>query len=189
MRGQSTSSDPRSLRSREQILSALHTAGREGSVTTLSALSAAAGVTRATIYNHFETLEEAAWFAVRDSLEQLLDRDAAERNRGLPPAQVGVESLRRVIVLLRDEEQLARIADTFRSTAELPGLAGILLGTVQRFRADFPPPPNTGALDQDVFVAGGLYAVMSTGAWGTRDPAEVAVAAYGLLPEWMRNPS
>ena len=194
MRATPASTDTRALRSREQIFAALHEAGREGNLSTLSALSAAAGVTRATIYNHFETLEEAAWFAVRRSLERLVDADAAQRHHGLPPDVVGVDSLRKVIEFLREEESLVRVADTYRSDAALPGLAGILLGTVERFRADFPPATttepdtSTEAAAQDSYVAGGLYAVMSTGAWGQRDPAEIAAVAYSLLPEWMRRP-
>jgi AcrR family transcriptional regulator len=197
MRGQPTSADPRSLRSREQILAALHRGARDGSITNLSALSTAAGVTRATIYNHFETLEEAAWFAIRDSFAQLLEIDASERHLGRAPEVVGIESLRKVVEMLRAEEPLVRIADTYRSEAVLPGVAGILLGTVTGFRAEFSPLTATEAAEaaesaaeaQDAYVAGGLYAVLSTGAWGTRDALEVARVAYSLLPDWMRNPS
>jgi AcrR family transcriptional regulator len=186
-----TSADPRALRSRERILSALHRAARDGGLSNLSALSAAAGVTRATIYNHFHTFEEAAWCAVRDSVEGLLEMDAAARHRGTSPDAVGIDSLRKVIGLLRDEEPLVRLADTYRSAAALPGVAGILLGTVETFRAEFSPAgAESGAESEseDLYVAGGLYAVMSTGAWGTRDVGEVAAAAYSLLPLWMRRP-
>ena len=189
MRGSPASADPRALRSREQILSALHRVAREGTLTNLSALSAAAGVTRATIYNHFETLEEAAWFAISASFEQLMERDSSERHRGIAPELVGVTSLRSVIEMLRDEEPLARIADTYRSSSVLPGLAGILLGTVESFRGEFSTAASAESQAQDIYVAGGLYAVMSTGAWGQRDAGEVARVAYSLLPNWMRHPT
>lgn len=181
--------DPRAVRSRERILSALHRAGIEGGLTNITALSVAAGITRATIYNHFGSLEEAAWFAVLDGFELLLDDDAAHRRQGVAPDLVGADSLRRVIEMLRAEESLVRLADTYRSNALLPGVAGIVLRTVQTFRGEFSPPTGRESEAEDIYVAAGLYAVLSTGAWSKRDPGEVAGVAYALLPNWMRRPT
>jgi len=73
MAARPASDDPRSLRSREQILAALHETARAGTLTSISALSTAAGVTRATFYNHFDTIEQAAWTAISESFDELLE--------------------------------------------------------------------------------------------------------------------
>lgn len=188
MPGHTHLTDPRSRRSRDQILDALHRSARSNELTTMSALSAAAGVTRATIYNHFDTLEEAAWFAMLDSFEHLLESDVADRRQGAVPELVGVESLRKIVELLRAERPLVRLADTYRSDSVLPGLAGIVLETTRTFRANSSAPPTANSEAQDVFVSAGLYALIAAGAEGQRDPAEIAQEAYALLPDWMQQP-
>ncbi|CAN5458472.1 hypothetical protein BH10ACT1_BH10ACT1_21500 [soil metagenome] len=170
------------------MLTALRQVARGGEPT-ISSVSAAAGVTRATFYNHFESLEEAAWLAMAESFERLLDDDGTARRGGSAPDLVGVESLRRVVELLRVDGELVRIADGHRTPSTLAGVADIVLGTVRRFRADFGPPSGEEAASEDVYIASGLYGVLVTGARSGRDAAQVATSAYALLPGWMRKPS
>lgn len=180
--------DPRFLRSRAKMLSALRHVARDGDLT-IPAVSAAAGVTRATFYNHFASLEEAAWVAMCESWDELLVRDSAARRDGADSETVGLESLRLIVEMLRVDRELARLADNHRSDSVLPGLANIVLEQVRSFRTEFGRPTATadpGA--EEVYVAAGLYALLSTGAKGGQDPADVATIAYSLLPEWMRQP-
>lgn len=178
--------DPRARRSRERLLAALREVARDGEVT-IPGVSRAAGVTRATFYNHFASLEEAAWVAMLESMERLIEQDVAARHDGSVPDLVGVDSLTQVVGLLRADGELVRFADSHRTDSALPGLAGIVLGTIHRFRSEFGAPAD-GADAEDVYVAAGLYAVLLTGARGEQDAAGVAATAYALLPEWMRRP-
>ncbi|MCS5733749.1 TetR/AcrR family transcriptional regulator [Herbiconiux daphne] len=188
MAGRPTSHDPRSRRSREQILAALHRLARAGELDTISSLSSAAGVTRATFYNHFDTIEEAAWFALVDSFDHYLAHDLDERRSGVAPEVVGIDSLRRIIVLLRAEQQLVRLGENYDDESGLPGLAGIVLTLTRRFRADAGVASTETTDAEDIYVSAGLYAVMAIGAKGVDDPGQVAATAYSFLPDWMRHP-
>ena len=187
MRRLSSPDDPRFRLSRERMMTALRRTAREGDLT-ISAVSSAAGITRATFYNHFASLEEAAWFAVLDSFESLMIQDATARRDGLAPGLVGVDSLRKVVELLRADGELARLADGYQGDSILPGLAGIVLTQVTRFRAEFGGMTTADRTAEDTYIAAGLYAVLITGAKGDRDAAHVAATAYSLLPEWMTQP-
>lgn len=187
MREQSSPDDPRTRRSRDRMIVALRDVAREGDPT-VPAVSSAAGVTRATFYNHFVSLEEAAWFAMSDSFDQLLTQDSAARHQGDTPGLVGVASLRKIVELLRVDGELVRLADSYRAQSVLPGLVNIVLGQVRHFRDEFGGPATADAAAEDVYIAAGLYALLLTGSRGDQDAADVASVAYSLLPEWMRQP-
>lgn len=180
--------DPRFRRSRDRMLAALRDVARAGDVT-IAAVCAAAGVTRATFYNHFESLEEAAWVAMLDSFDDLLRQDAVARRGGADPDAVGMASLGKVVELLRVDGALARLADNHPSDSVLPGLADVILGQVRWFRSEFGAPTTADPAAEEIYIAAGLYALLANGARGERDPAEVAAVAYSLLPEWMRQPA
>jgi AcrR family transcriptional regulator len=170
------------------MLTALRQVAREGDLT-IAAACAAAGVTRATFYNHFESLEEAAWVAMLDSFDELLSQDAAARRGGADPDAVGMDSLRKVVELLRVDGALARLADNHPSDSVLPGLADVVLAQVRWFRTEFGAPTTADPAAEEIYIAAGLYALLAKGARGDQDPAAVASVAYSLLPEWMRQPA
>lgn len=181
------SSDPRSQRSRQGILDALHRQARDGQLTSISSLSADAGVTRATFYNHFETIEEAAWFAVLDTFNHILERDFEDRRQGMSLEAAGIESLRLIVEMLRSEPQLVRLADAYEDGSNLPGLAEVFRVQNRIVWADSGNESDTAEVEI-TYAAAGLYAVLLTGARGQDDPAGVARVAHSLLPEWMRQP-
>lgn len=186
MSGATPAGDPRFLRSRNRMLAALRQVARKGDPT-IPAVSASAGVTRATFYNHFSSLEEAAWIAMCETWGELLVRDSAARREGEDPETVGLESLRLIVEMLRLDRELARLADNHRSDSVLPGLANIVLEQVRSFRAEFDRAPTAAdPRAEEVYIAAGLYALLSTGAKGDQDPGDVASVAYSLLPGWMR---
>ncbi|TQR83478.1 TetR/AcrR family transcriptional regulator [Mycobacterium hodleri] len=182
----SSPDDPRFRRSRDRLLAALRQVAREGDLT-IPAVSVAAGVTRATFYNHFTSLDEAAWYAMLDSFDELLSEDAAARRAGADPAAVGLQSLRKIVELLRVDGALARLADSYPSDTVLPGLADVVLAQVRWFRTEFGTPTTLDPAAEEIYVAAGLYALLATGARGDDDPVDVALVAYSLLPEWMRH--
>jgi AcrR family transcriptional regulator len=183
-----TSLDPRALRSRHRIIEALREELRAGRAPTISALAERADVTRATFYRNFDTIEGAAWSALLGDFEALLARDADERHHGVSPDFVGTESLRAMIDLLRLDGELSRLANAYRDDSGLPGLAVVILTQVRRFRAEFGDPDDAHAATEDVYVATGLYGVLSGAIESDAPAGSIAVAAYAMLPEWMRHP-
>ena len=182
------SSDPRSQRSRQQILDALHRQARDGELTSISSLSEAAGITRATFYNHFDTIEEAAWFAILDSFDHILARALAEREQGLSFDVAGIESLRLIVEVFRSEPQLVRLADAYDNGSHLTGIVEIFRGQTGTLWADSGKQSDTADVEI-TYAAAGLYAVLSIGARGADDPEQIARIAHALLPDWMRQPN
>ena len=187
MKARPISSDPRSQRSRQQILDALHRRAQQGELGSISALSADAGVTRATFYNHFDTIEEAAWFAILDSFDHLLAQSFQMRDDGIPFGEAAITSLRSIVELLRAEPSLVHLADAYDNGSDLRGLGEIF--RVQN-RIVFADSGNTSDIAEVevTYAAAGLYAVLAIGAKGNDDPEKIARVAHSLLPEWMRQP-
>ncbi|GIE72907.1 hypothetical protein Apa02nite_090150 [Actinoplanes palleronii] len=181
------SSDPRSKRSRQQILDAVHRQARAGELTSISSLSAAAGVTRATFYNHFDTIEEAAWFAIHDNFDHILERAFEDRRRGISFEAAGVESLRLIVEVFRSAPQLVRLADAYDNGADLTGIAEIFRAQTAIVWVDSGRESATAEVEI-TYAAAGLYAVLAIGARGEDDPQDIARVAHAQLPEWMRQP-
>ena len=188
MKASPISSDPRSQRSRQQILDALHDQARAGELTSISSLSAAAGVTRATFYNHFDTIEQASWFAVLDSFDQLLARAFQEREDGLDFDVAAIDNLGEIVELMRSEPQLVYLADAHDNGSDLRGLAEVFRVQNRLVWADSGRESDTAEVEV-TYAAAGLYAVLSIGARGSADAGDIARVAHSLLPEWMRRPS
>lgn len=182
------SSDPRSQRSRQQILDALHTQARAGQLSSISSLSGAAGVTRATFYNHFDTIEEAAWFAILSSFDDLITRAFEKRDEGIQLGVAAIENLGSIVELLRAEPQLFHLADSYDNGSDLRGIGEIFRVQNRIVWAD--SGEDTARSEVEItYAAAGLYAVLSMGARGDESADEIAREAYSLLPEWMRRPN
>ena len=182
------SSDPRSQRSRQQILEALHSQARAGELTSISSLSEVAGVTRATFYNHFDTFEEAAWFAILDSFDKLIARAFEKRDEGIELAVAAIENLSLIVQLIRAEQQLFQLADTYDNGSNLRGIGEIF--RVQNRVVWLDSGEESATAEVEItYAAAGLYAVLSIGARGEDDADEIARVAHSLLPEWMRRPN
>ena len=182
------SSDPRSRRSRQQILDAMHRQARAGELTSISSLSEAARVTRATFYNHFDTFEEAAWFANLDSFDQLIERAFKKRDEGIQLTVAAIENLGLIVELLRAEPQLFHLADRYDNGSDLRGVGEIFRVQNRIVWVDSGDESATAEVEI-TYAAAGLYAVLSIGARGEDDAEEIARVAHSLLPEWMRRPN
>jgi len=183
------SNDPRALRSREAIVTALREEIRAGRPVTISSIADSASVSRVTFYNNFNGLEEAAWLAIAADLHALLDQDVEERDLGTPPPEVGVDSLRRIIDMLRDNHELTRLANAYRDDTGLPGIAAVLLTIVREFRLLFGDPEAPDAEAENIYIASGLHGVFQVAVENGEDSASIARTAFGLLPGWMQNPN
>ena len=166
----------------------MHRLAREGNLTSISSLSSAAGVTRPTFYNHFDTFEEAAWFAILDSFNHLLERAFKEREEGIAFDTAAMKSLRSIVELLRAEPQLVHLADAYDNGSDLRGLGEIFRVQNRLVWADSGRASDTAEVEI-TYAAAGLYAVLSIGARGEGDPEEIARVAHALMPEWMRQPN
>ncbi|WP_378143824.1 TetR/AcrR family transcriptional regulator [Cnuibacter sp. UC19_7] len=67
------SEDPRALRTRAALLDAIRTLSTEGGDLTVSALVRAAGISRASFYSHYESLDELASSVRREAFRSIHD--------------------------------------------------------------------------------------------------------------------
>ncbi|WP_157109221.1 TetR/AcrR family transcriptional regulator [Cryobacterium arcticum] len=186
MSARPVSSDPRSQRSRQQIFAAMHSQARAGELTSISSLSESAGITRATFYNHFDTFEEAAWFAILDSFDHLIAQAFERRDEGIELAVAAIENLRTIVELLRAEPQLFHLADSYDNGSDLRGIAEIIRVQNRIVWVDSGDDSATAEVEI-TYAAAGLYAVLSMGARSEDDAGEIARVAHSLLPDWMRQ--
>jgi AcrR family transcriptional regulator len=177
------------VRSREAIIAALREAVTSGEPVTISSVTGAASVTRATFYNNFSSMEEAAWSAISGDLKELLEQNVEERRSGTPHFAAGVETLQRTIDLLRHNHELTRLANSYRDKTGLPGIAAILLTILSDFRAQFGDPDAPNAEAENVYVAAGLHGLFQVAVENGEDSASIARAAHALMPAWMQNPT
>ncbi|WIX98268.1 hypothetical protein QRX60_29885 [Amycolatopsis mongoliensis] len=186
--------DPRFTRSRRAIADAL--AGlmeRTQSCPSVSALAEAAGIHRATFYNHFDSVEEAAVYVIADEFRVLHDLNISDRRRGADPATVAVATLNAMLDALRRRKSLFLVASTWRSPSGLMGIGDLLLDRLRALRHDLGAEGRQSGPHnaiEDVYAASGVHGVFSAAIGGTADcdQGEIAVRLYALLPEWVRQP-
>ncbi|MFE9825187.1 hypothetical protein ACFYSH_24165 [Streptomyces sp. NPDC005791] len=186
--------DPRFTRSRRAIADALaDLMQRTQSCPSVSALSEAAGIHRATFYNHFDSVEEAAVFVIADDFRSLHDLNISDRRMGADPTVVAVATLNAMLDSLRQRRSLFLLASTWRSPSGLMGIGDLLLEQLRALRRDLGTDERESGPHnsvEDVFTASGVHGVFSAAVGGNTDcdPEEIAVRLYALLPDWIRQP-
>ncbi|MEU1494858.1 hypothetical protein ABZ456_32020 [Streptomyces sp. NPDC005776] len=186
--------DPRFTRSRRAIADALaDLMQRTQSCPSVSALSEAAGIHRATFYNHFDSVEEAAVFVIADDFRSLHDLNISDRRMGADPTAVAVATLNAMLDSLRQRRSLFLLASTWRSPSGLMGIGDLLLEQLRALRRDLGTDERESSPHnsvEDVFTASGVHGVFSAAVGGNTDcdPEEIAVRLYALLPDWIRQP-
>ncbi|MFE1794541.1 TetR/AcrR family transcriptional regulator [Streptomyces sp. NPDC059517] len=186
--------DPRFTRSRRAIADALaDLMQRKQTTPSVSALAEAAGIHRATFYNHFDSVEEAAVYVIADDFRALHDLNISDRRRGGEPAEVAVATLNAMLDTLKQRRSLFLLASTWRSSSGLMGIGDLLLEQLHALRRDLgvdereSGPQNSV---EDVYTASGVHGVFSAAVGGNTDcdPEEIAVRLYALLPDWIHHP-
>ncbi|MEB3961448.1 TetR/AcrR family transcriptional regulator [Streptomyces kunmingensis] len=186
--------DPRFTRSRQAIADALaDLMERTRSCPSVSALAEAAGIHRATFYNHFDSVEEAAVYVIADDFRALHDLNIRDRHRGADPTAVAVATLNAMLDSLRQRKSLFLLASTWRSSSGLMGIGDLLLEQLHALRRDLGvDEQESGANNsvEDVYTASGVHGVFSAAVGGNTDcdPEEITVRLYALLPQWIRRP-
>ncbi|MFJ9034546.1 TetR/AcrR family transcriptional regulator [Streptomyces sp. NPDC102274] len=186
--------DPRFTRSRQAIANALaEHMQRTRTCPSVSALAEAAGIHRATFYNHFDSVEEAAVYVIAGDFRALHDLNISDRHKGADPAAVAVATLNAMLDSLRQRRSLFLLASTWRSSSGLMGIGDLLLDQLYALRRDLgvderESGPNNSV--EDVYTASGVHGVFSAAVGGNTDcdPDEISVRLYALLPEWIRRP-
>ncbi|WP_072806168.1 TetR/AcrR family transcriptional regulator [Rhodococcoides yunnanense] len=188
-------SDPRFTRSRRAIADALAEYMQETETCpSVSALSEAAGIHRATFYNHFDSVEEAAVFVIADDFRAFHDENINERRLGADPATVALATLNAMLASLRQRKGLFFLASTWRSSSGLMGIGDLLLDRLRALRRDLGVDDEESGVNnavEDVFAASGVLGVFSAAVGGNTDcdPDDIGVRLLALLPEWMRLPA
>ncbi|MGW5868653.1 TetR/AcrR family transcriptional regulator [Streptomyces sp. NPDC055239] len=186
--------DPRFTRSRRAIADALADLMlRTQSCPSISALATAAGIHRATFYNHFDSLEEAAVYVIAEDFRALRTLDLSDRQLGADPTAVALATLNSMLDSLRQRRSLFLLASTWQSPSGLPGIGDLLVDQVRSLRRDFGGGERESeARDwvEDVYTASGVNGVFSAAVGGSLgvEPEEIAVRLYAVLPDWIRQP-
>ncbi|MFJ3705303.1 MULTISPECIES: TetR/AcrR family transcriptional regulator [unclassified Streptomyces] len=186
--------DPRFTRSRRAIADTLaDLMERTQTCPSVSALAEAAGIHRATFYNHFDSVEEAAVYVIAEDFRALHDLNIRDRQMGADPTAVAVATLNAMLGSLRQRKSLFLLASTWRSPSGLMGIGDLLLEQLHALRRDLGVNEQEAGANnsvEDVYTASGVHGVFSAAVGGNTDcdSDEIANRLYELLPQWIRRP-
>lgn len=186
--------DPRFTRSRKAIADALaKLMQQQHTCPSVSALAEAAGVHRATFYNHFDSVEEAAVYVIAEEFRALHEVNISDRQLGADPAAAAVATLNAMLDSLRRRKSLFLVASTWRSASGLMGIGDLLVEQLVALRRDLgvdAQGSSTHNSVQDIYTASGVHGVFSAAVGGNTDcdPEQIADLLYKTLPEWIRQP-
>ena len=184
--------DPRTQRTRLSIARAVSSlAATSTSAVTVSAVAMAAAVTRPSFYNHFDSVEQAAAYAMSLDFDDFQLLDYSSRRRHVPPKAVGLATLSRILDYLSANRELYRLASTWRNSSGRSGLTELLFDQVVSFRREFGDPDAPFADAENLYISAGMSGYLSAAVEGQFGDDRDAIVAelYALLPHWMTAPS
>lgn len=179
------SEDPRARRTRAAILDAIRTVSAEGGDLTVSSIVRTAGISRASFYSHYESLDELAGSVKREAFRAIHD---LYRDDPVEAAEALHRSQERLVAHFVDNRAL------YRSVSALPISREHYLSAVRTMAAliedvleDHPRIPD--GLDGEAtarYIAGAAYGLLD--AWITDElelsEAEMVDHLTRLLPPW-----
>ncbi|MGI5191622.1 TetR/AcrR family transcriptional regulator [Promicromonospora sp. CA-289599] len=186
--------DPRFARSRQAIADALaDLVLRTDACPSVSTLAEAAGIHRATFYNHFDSVEHAAVHVITSDFRALRTLDFGDRQLGADPASVALATLNTMLETLRRRRSLFLLASTWQSPSGLMGIGDLLVDQIRDFRHEFGGDEQQSDADsavEDIYTACGMNGVLSAALGDGLDgePEEIARRLYAALPDWMQHP-
>jgi AcrR family transcriptional regulator len=188
------SHDPRFERSRQAIADALADIMlRTDACPSVSTVAEAAGIHRATFYNHFDSVEHAAVHVIASDFRALRTLDFGDRQLGAEPASVALATLNTMLATVRRRRSLFLLASTWQSPSGLMGIGDLLVDQIRNFRHEFGGDEQQSDADsvvEDIYTACGMNGVLSAalgdGLHG--NPDEIARCLYAALPDWMQHP-
>lgn len=185
--------DPRFTRSREAIAETLaDLMQRTDTCPSVSTLAEAAGIHRATFYNHFDSVEHAAVHVITSDFRALRALDFGDRQLGADPASVALATLNTMLETLRRRRSLFLLASTWQSPSGLMGIGDLLVDQIRNFRHEFGGDEQQSDADsavEDIYTACGMNGVLSATLGDGLDgkPEEIARRLYAALPDWMQH--
>lgn len=186
--------DPRFTRSRQAIADTLaDLMQRTDTCPSVSTLADAAGIHRATFYNHFDSVEHAAVHVITSDFRALRALDFGDRQLGADPASVALATLNTMLETLRRRRSLFLLASTWQSPSGLMGIGDLLVDQIRNFRHEFGGDEQQSDADsavEDIYTACGMNGVLSAALGDGLDgePEEIARRLYAALPDWMQHP-
>jgi AcrR family transcriptional regulator len=189
-----TGEDPRFTRSRQAIADTLaDLMQRTDTCPSVSTLAEAAGIHRATFYNHFDSVEHAAVHVITSDFRALRALDFGDRQLGADPASVALSTLNTMLETLRRRRSLFLLASTWQSPSGLMGIGDLLVDQIRNFRHEFGGDEQQSDADsavEDIYTACGMNGVLSAALGDGLDgePEEIARRLYAALPDWMQHP-
>lgn len=186
--------DPRFTRSRQAIADTLaDLMQRTDTCPSVSTLAEAAGIHRATFYNHFDSVEHAAVHVITSDFRALRALDFGDRQLGADPASVALATLTTMLETLRRRRSLFLLASIWQSPSGLMGIGDLLVDQIRNFRHEFGGDEQQSDADsavEDIYTACGMNGVLSAALGDGLDgePEEIARRLYAVLPDWMRHP-
>ncbi|MFC4630741.1 hypothetical protein ACFO6V_21015 [Promicromonospora alba] len=189
-----TGEDPRFTRSRQAIADTLaDLMQRTDTCPSVSTLAEAAGIHRATFYNHFDSVEHAAVHVITSDFRALRALDFGDRQLGADPASVALATLNTMLETLRRRRSLFLLASIWQSPSGLMGIGDLLVDQIRNFRHEFGGEDQQSDADsavEDIYTACGMNGVLSAALGDSLDdePEEIARRLYAALPDWMQHP-
>ncbi|MGW2094423.1 TetR family transcriptional regulator [Promicromonospora sukumoe] len=186
--------DPRFTRSRQAITGALARLLQQmGPYPSVAAVATAAGVHRATFYNHFQSVEEAAVSVIAEDFRTLGTTGPGGAQPDADPAAVALATLDAMLEALRRRRNVFLVASAWRSPSGLMGISDLLVEQVRDLRRTLAGAAGVAEADdvEDVYAACGINGVLSAavgGSLGDR-PEEITARLHAALPAWMRQPA
>lgn len=186
--------DPRFTRSREAIAETLaELVQQTDTCPSVSTLAEAAGIHRATFYNHFDSVEHAAVHVITSDFRALRALDFGDRQLGADPASVALATLNTMLETVRRRRSLFLLASTWQSPSGLMGIGDLLVDQIRNFRHEFGGEVQQSDADsavEDIYTACGMNGVLSAALGDGLDgePEEIARRLYAALPDWMQRP-
>jgi AcrR family transcriptional regulator len=186
--------DPRFARSRQAIADTLADLMlRTDTCPSVSTLAEAAGIHRATFYNHFDSVEHAAVHVLTSDFRALRTLDFGDRQLGADAASVALATLNTMLETVRRRRSLFLLASTWQSPSGLMGIGDLLVDQIRNFRHEFGGDEQQSDADsavEDVYTACGMNGVLSAALGDGLDgePEEIVRRLYTALPDWMQHP-
>ncbi|MDQ1130996.1 TetR/AcrR family transcriptional regulator [Microbacterium sp. SORGH_AS_0888] len=181
-----TSSDPRVGRTRTAIAEAVHELSRRGEDVTVAALARTAGISRASFYSHYASLDELALALQREAFATISDLYAQES--GDPPTAMRVAQQRLVAHFAESRGLSAAIAGLPVSKEMHLGGIRALAAVIERSLAEHPDiPVGLEIAPTARYIAGAAYGLIDAWLTGELEMTDDALVDHltRLLPPWL----
>ncbi|GAA4173874.1 TetR/AcrR family transcriptional regulator [Gryllotalpicola koreensis] len=180
-----SSSDPRVGRTRVAIADAVHELSRRGDEITVAALVRTAGISRASFYSHYASLDELALALQREAFVAI--SEYYTREAGDPAVAMRAAQERLVSHFVENRGLNAAVAALPVSKDVYLGGVRALAAVIEQSLAQHPDKPNgLDVVPTARYIAGAAYGLIDAWLTGEVDMTDEALVDHltRLLPTW-----